>query len=63
MVSNPFSAVSGAGIIYMDEFDTSVAMLNIVCAIYHYMVIYQFFTVYFDFPFFTYDVILLICLF
>lgn len=37
-VSHPFSAASSAGIIYMDEFDTCVASLNIVCAIYHYMV-------------------------
>ncbi|XP_048332822.2 uncharacterized protein LOC107428242 isoform X1 [Ziziphus jujuba] len=35
MVSNPFSAVSGAGIIYMDEFDTSVAMLNIAVIWFH----------------------------
>lgn len=36
MVSHPFSAASSDSVIYMDEFDTSVATLNIVSALYHH---------------------------
>lgn len=42
-VSHPFSAGSSANVIYMDEFDTCVATLNIVSALYFWMTIYQVF--------------------
>lgn len=39
-VSHPFSAAGSDSMIYMDEFDTCVATLNIVSALYHFYQVY-----------------------